>query len=59
MIDLHTHILPGLDDGPYSMEESVEMALAAYRDGTRVYRGHSPQPGRGAEVVGLQCEGAV
>ena len=36
MIDLHTHILPGLDDGPYSMEESVEMALAAYRDGTRV-----------------------
>ncbi len=35
MIDLHTHILPGLDDGPSSMEEAVEMALAAYRDGTR------------------------
>ena len=36
MIDLHCHILPGLDDGPSVMEESVEMALAAYREGTRV-----------------------
>lgn len=36
MIDLHCHILPGLDDGPSCMEESVEMAMAAYRDGTRV-----------------------
>ena len=36
MIDLHVHILPGLDDGPRRMEESVEMALAACRDGTRV-----------------------
>ena len=36
MIDLHTHILHGLDDGPSSMEESVEMALTACRDGTRV-----------------------
>lgn len=36
MIDLHCHILPGLDDGPSSMEESVEMALTAFRDGTRV-----------------------
>ena len=36
MIDLHCHILPGLDDGPSGMSESVEMAMAAYRDGTRV-----------------------
>ena len=36
MIDLHCHILPGLDDGPLRMEESVEMAMAAYLDGTRV-----------------------
>ena len=36
MIDLHCHILPGLDDGPTGMEESVEMARAAYGDGTRV-----------------------
>ena len=36
MIDLHCHILPGLDDGPLRMDESVEMAMAAYRDGTRL-----------------------
>jgi len=33
MIDLHCHILPGLDDGPKTMEESVEMANAAITDG--------------------------
>ena len=26
MIDLHSHILPGIDDGPASMEQSLEMA---------------------------------
>ena len=36
MIDLHVHLLPGLDDGPSSMEESIEMAALAYRDGTRI-----------------------
>jgi protein-tyrosine phosphatase len=34
MIDLHCHILPGLDDGPETMEESVEMAEAAIAGGT-------------------------
>jgi protein-tyrosine phosphatase len=33
MIDLHSHILPGLDDGAQSMEESLEMAKIAERDG--------------------------
>ena len=35
MLDLHTHILPGIDDGPSAMNESVEMARLAYDDGTR------------------------
>ncbi len=35
MLDLHNHILPGIDDGPSTMEESVEMAMMAYADGTR------------------------
>ena len=35
MLDLHNHILPGVDDGPSTMAESVEMALMAYEDGTR------------------------
>lgn len=33
MIDLHTHILPGLDDGAADMEESAAMARAALEDG--------------------------
>jgi len=33
MIDIHCHILPGLDDGSTSMEESVQMAEMAIKDG--------------------------
>lgn len=33
--ELHFHLLPGIDDGPSSMEESVELAAAAAREGTR------------------------
>lgn len=37
MVDLHCHILPGLDDGPSTMDESLAMAEAAIADGiTRV-----------------------
>lgn len=35
MIDLHCHILPGLDDGAQSLEESVAMAKAAEEDGIK------------------------
>lgn len=33
MIDIHAHILPGMDDGPPSLEESLEMARMAVADG--------------------------
>src|SRR5438105_3274180 len=33
VIDLHTHILPGVDDGARTIEESVEMARVARADG--------------------------
>jgi protein-tyrosine phosphatase len=33
MVDLHCHILPGLDDGPATMEESIAMAESAIADG--------------------------
>jgi protein-tyrosine phosphatase len=33
MIDLHSHILPGLDDGAPSLEASLEMARSAVADG--------------------------
>jgi protein-tyrosine phosphatase len=36
VIDLHAHILPDVDDGPDSLEESVELARAAVATGTRV-----------------------
>jgi protein-tyrosine phosphatase len=35
MIDLHSHILPGIDDGANSLADSVEMAQLAVKDGIR------------------------
>jgi protein-tyrosine phosphatase len=34
MIDLHTHLLPGIDDGSHNWEESLAMARQAIADGT-------------------------
>src|SRR3954465_7051426 len=36
MIDIHCHILPGLDDGPANADFSVAMARAAVEDGTQI-----------------------
>lgn len=33
MIDLHIHILPGLDDGPSDMTEAIDMSRLAVEDG--------------------------
>lgn len=33
IIDIHSHILPGLDDGSRNMEESLKMAKTAYLNG--------------------------
>ena len=35
MIDLHNHILFGIDDGPKVIEESVQMCRIGYQDGIR------------------------
>lgn len=35
MIDLHTHYLPGLDDGARDLQETLAMAEIAWRDGIR------------------------
>lgn len=35
MIDLHSHILWGMDDGPSTLGDSVEMCRIAYSDGIR------------------------
>jgi protein-tyrosine phosphatase len=34
-VDLHFHILPEVDDGPATLEEALELARLAVRDGTR------------------------
>lgn len=35
LIDIHAHILPGVDDGSRGMEESETMLSMAYRQGIR------------------------
>lgn len=35
VIDLHCHILPGIDDGPKTMQDTLELARAAVAAGTR------------------------
>ena len=35
MIDLHCHLLPGIDDGPASMDLALELAKQAVEDGVR------------------------
>jgi protein-tyrosine phosphatase len=35
MIDLHTHVLSGLDDGAKTLEESIRMCWISYQDGVR------------------------
>jgi protein-tyrosine phosphatase len=39
MIDLHSHILPGLDDGARTLADSIEIARAALDDGITVIAG--------------------
>ena len=36
MIDLHAHILPGVDDGPHTMDDACALARAAVDAGVRV-----------------------
>jgi tyrosine-protein phosphatase YwqE len=38
MIDLHSHILPGIEDGARSLEDSLEITRAAVADGKRPQR---------------------
>jgi protein-tyrosine phosphatase len=35
MIDLHCHILSGLDDGPQTLDESIEMCRMGFQDGIK------------------------
>ena len=36
MIDIHAHILPGVDDGPKNWDQALQMARLAVEDGITV-----------------------
>jgi len=36
MIDIHCHILPGIDDGPETIDEALEMCRMTYADGVKI-----------------------
>ena len=48
MIDLHTHILPGVDDGASTLEESVELARALVDQGVLLAAATPPMPTGGS-----------
>jgi protein-tyrosine phosphatase len=54
VIDLHCHLLPGVDDGPDSLVESIEMCRLAAEDGCRLlfatpHLNHPRWPGQEVE----------
>lgn len=58
MIDLHCHFLPGIDDGPATLEMALDLARAAVADGIRisvltahVYPGRWPNTRTSLEAV--------
>jgi protein-tyrosine phosphatase len=65
MIDLHSHLLPGLDDGAPDLSVSLEMARAFVADGVHIVACtphilpgmyHNTGPGIRAGVAALQAE---
>lgn len=62
MIDLHSHILPGIDDGAQSWDETLAMARIAVADGVKVMvatphmMDAGPFANRAAEVLALAAE---
>jgi len=36
LVDMHCHLLAGVDDGPRDMDEALEMCAAAYAEGVRL-----------------------
>ena len=46
MIDMHAHLLPGIDDGPESWQESLQMLSMAQEDGIRIIVATSHQEDR-------------
>jgi len=58
VIDLHCHVLPGIDDGPRDMSGSIALARAAVAGGTRVVAA-TPHVGLRYPVVPSELAGRV
>jgi protein-tyrosine phosphatase len=58
VIDLHCHVLPGLDDGPSNLEFSLAMARAAVEAGTQILVA-TPHVRRDYPVEPEEIEGCV
>jgi protein-tyrosine phosphatase len=60
MIDLHHHLLPGLDDGPATLAESISAAEDAAADGVRVIAAtphlRDDHPGVRPQELASRCE---
>lgn len=51
LVDMHCHLLAGLDDGPRTMEAALEMCAIAYQDGVRLMAAGAHQNERYAKVT--------
>lgn len=60
MIDLHCHVLPGIDDGPDTVEESLALARGAAAGGVRAIvatpHASARYPNRAQEIARLVAE---
>jgi protein-tyrosine phosphatase len=59
-IDIHAHVLPGIDDGPEELEQSLAMARAAADSGTSTIAAtphlHPNFPGVHVHEIAARCE---
>lgn len=59
MIDLHSRVLPGLDDGARDLEDSIELARTAQSDGTEFLAAtphlREDYPGVRVEEIASRC----
>jgi len=51
LVDMHCHLLAGLDDGPRTMDEALEMCQLAHADGVRLMAAGAHQNERYPEVT--------
>src|SRR5439155_24222049 len=51
LVDMHCHLLAGLDDGPRTPDDALEMCRIAYAEGTRTVAALAHQNERWANVT--------